>query len=335
MTRSPASIVSTSSTARAPARRPRCRGRIDARWKSASRVERIERVTISAMRLPDGCAPNRSVSSVRIRSRQDGVAGHRDPIDAPDRRQLPAQRSRPGRSVTRRRAHLRTGRARPGDRSSRGLRMPSGSPTRVSISSSTPGSVTGTPAISTRTSVMVLPRYCSAPSAQRRWPRRPRRRMNSTGAIAARATRITSHTPSASERVPLPHFERVGPVLVLRQHPRQRFALVELQQDDLIARRRRQAARVGQKDPVRDALADRDARARVEVQVRRLLVRIRQQRRDLERVDAEGLLDDATDFLRTARRSARAWRALRRAAARARRDGAARRARCRRSAPGR
>ena len=141
--------------------------------------------------------------------------------------------------------------------------------------------------------------------------------------------------PRASERVPLADFERVGAVLVLRQHPRQRVALVELEQDDLVARRRRQAARVGQEDAVRDALADRDARRRVEVEARRLLIRIVQQRRDLERVDAEGLLDDAADFGRQ------------RAGQRARRAGLdqpllalvgplqARPARCRRSAPGR
>ena len=199
----------------------------------------------------------------------------------------------------------------------------SGSPTRVSTSSSTPLSITGTPAISTRTSVIVWPRNCCGCRC------RPHQATSSGQAISRRT--------SASERVPLSDFEGVGPVLVLRQDPRQRFALVELEQDDLIARRRRQAARVGQEDAVRDALADRDARARIQAQARRLLIRIAGPRSGvIWNVSTPKVCsttrptscDSAPVRARVARASTSRCCAFVRAAA-------ARPARCRRSAPGR
>ena len=52
---------------------------------------------------------------------------------------------------------------------------------------------------------------------------------------ASASQQITATRSRASEGVPLADFECVGAILVLRQHPRQAIALVELEQDDLVA----------------------------------------------------------------------------------------------------
>src|SRR2546429_486768 len=67
-----------------------------------------------------------------------------------------------------------------------------------------------------------------------------------------------------SEHVSDSNIQSVGPIFVARQNPRETVGLIVLQQDDLIARGRRQAARVGQVHAVRDALADGQTRGRIE-----------------------------------------------------------------------
>ena len=127
--------------------------------------------------------------------------------------------------------------------------------------------------------------------------RRPRRRGAGDRERAAHARRAeaTLHGGHAtSKRVPHAEFDRVGLlVFVARDQPVQAVGLVELELDDLIVERRVQASREREEGAIGDSLADGQPRGRVES---RRVVRIDEGRRELERVDANGLLEDLADF---------------------------------------
>src|SRR5438874_11329089 len=91
-------------------------------------------------------------------------------------------------------------------------------------------------------------------------------------------------------------FEGIGLlVFVARQDPRQPIARFVLEEHDLIVDRRSKAAGERQVHPIRYSLADRQPRRRIET--RGLLAEwIDEGWRELEGIDAEGLLDDFADL---------------------------------------
>src|SRR4029453_6503403 len=97
------------------------------------------------------------------------------------------------------------------------------------------------------------------------------------------------------KRLPDAPVEGVDAVFVAPQDPRETIGLIELEQDDLVTSGGRQAARVGQVEAVREPLEDRQPHPWLDV-ARRLQVGILKRGRDLERIDAERLLDNAADL---------------------------------------
>ena len=165
------------------------------------------------------------------------------------------------------------------------------------------------PSITSRTDAIGLPRYVG--HRPRRAHAAPRHRAHAAAHERAhRASDAARCAAESSEDVPHAELERVGlGVLVARQNPRHAIAAVDLEQHDLIVADGAEAAREGEVDAIRDALADRQPRRRVEPRRRLDARRIDERRRELERIDAEGLLDDLADFGRDRRRRAPASRA--------------------------
>src|SRR5437667_2388129 len=98
-----------------------------------------------------------------------------------------------------------------------------------------------------------------------------------------------------SKRPPQTELERVGLVFVAREDPRQAIGRLDFEQHDLIVDDGPEASGERQIYAIRDPLSDREPCRRV--QARRLLaVRIDERRRQLKRVDAEGLLHHLADL---------------------------------------
>ncbi|MCK7518654.1 MAG: hypothetical protein MZV64_13505 [Ignavibacteriales bacterium] len=109
--------------------------------------------------------------------------------------------------------------------------MASGWPGRISTRPSSWASCTACPPDRSRVS-----RTVAAEQVVRHLRRRPSAAPHARRAIAARTRGRRSGRGSSFEDVPHADVERVGPVFVLREDPRQPVALVVLEQDDLVAR---------------------------------------------------------------------------------------------------
>ena len=153
-----------------------------------------------------------------------------------------------------------------------------------------------------------------SPGALRRTPCTGRRRSSRSSARGTPCCCVLgSRQPiRSSEDVPHAEFERVGlRVLVPRQDPRHPIAFVVLEQDDLIVDRScrgcaKTSGRRGRRCACRSSAAPSGSAATVW-----LAVRIDERRRQLKRVDAEGLLDDLPDLRRQRAASACVARAVR------------------------